>query len=376
MRRLLAHAFSNTSLNEQQELIIGTVDRFIELVKTKTCVQDGVFDIAKGYERMAFDIIGDLAFGETFGALETEETHPWIAILLGALTKGAMADTFKRFPAAAKVVGVLLRKQLAKLIKDTTRNEEIAIELVKKRIERKTSRKDFMTRILEHRDQDNHRTSDLQLAAHSFDFVIAGSETTSTTLSCCTYYLLRNPNIMNILKNEIRGAFNSSQTINDNSTKSLPYLNAVCLEAMRIYPPLPLALPRLVPEGGDTIDGHFVPAGVTVTTNPMAASLDPANFTDPLTFKPERWIDTGNSGKNRDILEASQPFSMGARVCIGKSLGWMEMRTTLAKVIWTFDLEPADLNVDWLRDSRMQTLWVKPPLKIRARLARHVDATS
>lgn len=58
------------------------------------------------------------------------------------------------------------------------------------------------------------------------------------------------------------------------------------------------------------------------------------------------------------------------------SLGWMEMRTTLAKVIWTFDLEPADLNVDWLRDSRMQTLWVKPPLKIRARLARHVDATS
>lgn len=80
MRRLLAHAFSNTSLNEQQELIIGTVDRFIELVKTKTCVQDGVFDIAKGYERMAFDIIGDLAFGETFGALETGLLHRFYSL--------------------------------------------------------------------------------------------------------------------------------------------------------------------------------------------------------------------------------------------------------------------------------------------------------
>ncbi|XXH01869.1 hypothetical protein Hte_008231 [Hypoxylon texense] len=132
MRRLLAHAFSNTSLNEQQELILSSVDRFIELVKTKTCVQDEVFDIAKGYERMAFDIIGDLAFGETFGALETDEPNPWITSLLGALTKGAMADTFKRFPAAAKIIGIILRKQLAKLFEDTAKIEEMAIELVKK----------------------------------------------------------------------------------------------------------------------------------------------------------------------------------------------------------------------------------------------------
>ncbi|CAJ2506367.1 Uu.00g004970.m01.CDS01 [Anthostomella pinea] len=370
MRRLLAHAFSNSSLNEQEELIISSVDRFIELVKSKTCQQGEVFDIGKGYERMAFDIIGDLAFGQTFGALENDEPHPWISTLLGALTKGALADTFKRFPAAARVVGLLLKKQLTKLYADTALNEQLAIDLVKKRIDSDTVRKDFMTRILEHRSQDRHRASDLQLAAHSWDFVAAGSETTSTALSCCTYFALQNPDIMATLKAEIRGAFADPSAINDASTKTLPYLNAVCLEAMRIYPPLPIALPRLVPEGGDTVDGHYLPAGITVTTNPTAASLDPANFEEPLTFKPDRWLDSAASGKGRDILEASQPFSLGARGCIGKSLGWMEMRTTLAKVIWTFDLELVDPSMDWLRDSRMQTLWMKPPLRIRAKLAK------
>jgi cytochrome P450 len=48
----------------------------------------------------------------------------------------------------------------------------------------------------------------------------------------------------------------------------------------------------------------------------------------------------------------------------------MEMRTSLAKIILNFDIELADNEVDWLRDSRMQTLWKKPPLKIRASLAK------
>lgn len=54
---------------------------------------------------------------------------------------------------------------------------------------------------------------------------------------------------------------------------------------------------------------------ITISTNPLAASLDPANFSDPLSFKPERWLTEGKGG---DILDASQPFSLGSRGCIGK----------------------------------------------------------
>jgi cytochrome P450 len=188
-----------------------------------------------------------------------------------------------------------------------------------------------MTRILEHRELEKVQTSDLELAAHASDFVLAGSETTSTALSCTTYYLLKNPLIMQQLQAEIRTAFTFYAHISEASTRPLSYLRAVCLEAMRIYAPLPFSLPRIVPEGGGVVDGHFLPAGVrinafsttyhganfkqtVVSTSPVAASLDPANFSEPFVFRPERWL----TSPGNDVLEASQPFSLGARGCLGK----------------------------------------------------------
>jgi cytochrome P450 len=195
---------------------------------------------------------------------ETGKPHPWIDIAMGALTQGALADMFKRFPGIATMFMPLFKSKIKKLTEDTRINEEFAIELVNRRISRKDTRKDFMTRILEQRNPDE--VSDLQLAAHASDFVLAGSETTATALSAITYYLLRTPEVMQRLKDEIRGAFKSYSEINSQATLSLQYLRAVILEGLRIYPPLPLGLPRLVPEDGDTVDGHFLPAGVNSTT--------------------------------------------------------------------------------------------------------------
>lgn len=66
------------------------------------------------------------------------------------------------------------------------------------------------------------------------------------------------------LQDEVRSAFKSYDEIDGTSTVSLKYLHAVALEGMRIYPPLPLGLPRIVPTGGDTVDGYFIPEGVSV----------------------------------------------------------------------------------------------------------------
>ena len=139
-----------------------------------------------------------------------------------------------------------------------------------------------MSAILENREKYN--LSEIQLAAHASDFVyvhscilnhdelcynnhhpsIAGSETTATALSTITYYLLRDPEILLQLQNDIRTTFKSYEEITASSTVPLKYLHAVVLEGMRIYPPLPLGLPRVVPPGGDTVDGHFLPAGVSL----------------------------------------------------------------------------------------------------------------
>lgn len=124
-----------------------------------------------------------------------------------------------------------------------------------------------MTRILENRDPQE--VSDVQIAAHASDFVLAGSETTSTALSCITFYILKDPRIMKKLQAEIRSSFKSYNEIDAQSTAPLKYVHAVALEGLRMYPPLPFALPRVVPEGGDLVDGRFVPGGVLLPISPI-----------------------------------------------------------------------------------------------------------
>ena len=65
------------------------------------------------------------------------------------------------------------------------------------------------------------------------------------------------------LQTEVRSAFARYEQINGATAASLKYLHAVCLEALRVFPPLPLALPRVVSPGGDVVDGLFVPEGVS-----------------------------------------------------------------------------------------------------------------
>lgn len=92
---------------------------------------------------------------------------------------------------------------------------------------------------------------------------MAGYDTTATALAGVTYLLATNPHAMKKLAQELRAAFSKDDEIGILSTQNLPYLKAVIDEALRIYPPGGSGMPREVPEGGDTIFGKYVPAGVS-----------------------------------------------------------------------------------------------------------------
>ena len=102
-----------------------------------------------------------------------------------------------------------------------------------------------------------------KLQANCSLLIIGGSETTATLLSGVTYYLLTNPEAMRKLTAEIRSSFKSEDDIDFMSVSTLPYLLACLDEALRMYPPVPLGLPRVVPKGGATVSGHFVPEDVS-----------------------------------------------------------------------------------------------------------------
>ncbi|KAH0370261.1 benzoate 4-monooxygenase cytochrome P450, partial [Aureobasidium melanogenum] len=343
MRAQLGNAFSDKSLREQEGLINEPIDMFIEQIGKLGSGTQGV-DIVIWFNFMTFDIIGSLAFGESFGGLESAKFNEWIQLAVGSMKQGALGDSLGRYPTIAAIVKKLFPGVIDKILQDTRKHEAHTKNLVRRRLQKDSNWPDFLTRIIEEREA--HGISESQIAAHSSDFIIAGSETTATTLSCATYYLLRDPELYDRLRKETRSAFASYEEINSASASKLKLVNAICLEAMRMYPPLPSALPR-----------------ITVSTNPFAASMSSANFKDPFKFDPERWLDNTNP----DDLDASQPFSYGPRACMGRSLAWTELNLTLCKLHYKYDLELVNTDLNWHRDSKMHIVWHKPAMMVRVR---------
>jgi cytochrome P450 len=126
-----------------------------------------------------------------------------------------------------------------------------------------TDRPDIWTYVLRHTDKDEEGLSLNQMYSCASTFMIAGTETTATQLSGLVYLLLKNPDNMEKLTAEIRGAFSMQEDIQMQPLAQLEYLNAVLEEGLRSYPPVPVAMPRIVPAQGAVICGQFVPAGVS-----------------------------------------------------------------------------------------------------------------
>lgn len=100
---------------------------------------------------------------------------------------------------------------------------------------------------------------------------------------------------------------------------------------------------RIVPPGGAMIDGHYVPAGTTVSVAPWAACRSPGNFVDPDHFRPERWLQALEAHWSKefenDKLGASRPFGYGPKRCIGEDLSYLETRLIISHLLFAFDME-------------------------------------
>lgn len=95
-------------------------------------------------------------------------------------------------------------------------------------------------------------------------FIVAGSETTASSLASLCNNVLRYPQKYAKLKAEIRGAFQKEEDISLEKVMGLEYLSACLEENLRMFPPAPIGFLRSINPGGDTIDGEFLPGGVSL----------------------------------------------------------------------------------------------------------------
>jgi cytochrome P450 len=136
-------------------------------------------------------------------------------------------------------------------------------EKVDKRMARETERPDIWTYVTKNSHIEGIGLAPTELHSNGNTFMLAGTETTATELSGLTYLLLKNPKKLGRLIKEIRGAFTRLEDITMVKLSQLSYLQACIEEGLRVYPPVPVGLPRITPDGGANVCNHWIPGGVS-----------------------------------------------------------------------------------------------------------------
>ncbi|KAH6673039.1 pisatin demethylase [Halenospora varia] len=367
-RRALSHAFSTKALLEQEYIVKSYIDVFSKKMN-EFAARGKTVDVVDWFAYTTFDIIGDMALGEPFGCLTSEDFRFWVPMISNSIAAGAVEQATRRLANTDSRFQKFLLWCIPKWISQTRKDHlDYSREKIMKRMaQTQSEHKDFLYYLLK---QQETGSLDLnEIIVNGALFIIAGTETTAGFLSGLFNQLLlpHNKFILDRLTAEIRGAFKSDADIRFEELVKLPYMTAVIEEGLRIFPSAPIGFVRTVPEGGDTVDGHFVPGGTTVSVGMWAATHSERNFKDPYVFRPERWMDKENS---MDKLGASNPFSLGPRGCIGRNLSYMEMRLIMGKLLWHNDVVSAGGNERWNPKNEYKNMvvynnWMKPPLYVK-----------
>ena len=271
MRKLLSHGFTENALKTQEPIVQKYVGLLMERLREQAMAPDArggtgaVLDIVPWFNFTTFDIFGDLGFGESFDCLQHARYHPWIALLFNSVKAATFVISARFYPLVNFVLLKSIPESLMQMQRDHYRQ---IVDKVQRRLNWEVERPDLMSHVIKHNDMKGMTLGEIQ--ATFMVLTTAGSETTATTLSGTLNYLTIHPEILATLVKEVRSRFIEEKEMTLASLRDLPYLNAVVSEGLRLCPPIPIMLPRLVPKGGDTVCGEWMPGGVSFLLSPRA----------------------------------------------------------------------------------------------------------
>ncbi|KAJ3335101.1 hypothetical protein HDU93_006476 [Gonapodya sp. JEL0774] len=374
-RRLVSPAFSIKYLNSLEPFthqVWQTFQSKVELMPANGSGWASV-NLQDYFQNMAFDIIGMTAFGESFGMVETGN-HP-------VLTARRANFQFLVMKVVFPILSYIDYRLLP--IRDSVDIEQSALAKVyTNRIALNNAgqrRVDILQMLIDYEDpRTGERLTQQEIEATTRIINAAGSETTGNAMTWVMYFLLKHPTDLAKLRCELDASFPDGLEAHLELArlKSLPFLDAVIKESMRMKPGAP-SISREAPE--DTLltfhdaDGNqsevFVPSGTLIEASFFASHRSPQIWLHPDDFLPERWLEGATSTEDEEVCgvrdqapqkeinadagvgptwgkpklvnrDAVWPFSAGSRDCIGKNFALNEVRILVGYLVRRFDLVP------------------------------------
>ncbi|KAH8812705.1 cytochrome P450 [Xylogone sp. PMI_703] len=353
-RKTVSHTFSAKSVAQFETYMHQNLDIFVRQWDSLSTNAHGGFakiDCLNWFNYLAFDMIGDLAFGAPFGMLEkgrdiaeirmTPDAPITYAPAVEVLNRrGEISGTLGCFPALKPYAKWLPDPFFSKGVEAVENLAGIAIARVAQRLDgaqKDLQRVDLLARLMEGKDETGAKLGRSELTAEALTQLIAGSDTTSNTSCAILYWAVKTPGVVQKLQKELDAAIPADTVPTYEMVKDLKYLQYVIQETMRIHSTSALGLPRVVPPGpGASVCGRHFPAG-TVLSVPTYTIHHSKEIWGPDAdeFNPDRWSNLTERQKNAFI-----PFSYGPRSCVGRNVAEMELALIISTTFrrYEFDL--------------------------------------
>jgi len=201
---------------------------------------------------------------------------------------------------------------------------ELLAEIGRRRSEGTAGRTDILSMLVEARDEQGEPMTDPELIDEMFTLLMAGHETTATSLAWAFHHVLDRPDVLAKLRAELARVVGDGP-VQPHHIPQLDYLDAVIKESQRLCPVATNVIRRLTQPM--RIAGRDLPAGITVSACIYSTHRHPDLWPDPERFHPERFIGA------RPAPHTFFPFGGGIRRCIGAALASYEMKIVLAQVL-------------------------------------------
>ncbi|KAK3988704.1 cytochrome P450 [Cladorrhinum sp. PSN332] len=345
--RTFAAGYSLTNVLRNEAAIDSVIYLFLDHLEGFSASQTPCH-LDKFFTFTAFDVIGEVLFSQRFGFLEKgKDVGNAVANSLALNAYAAVAGFFliiHRTLIANPLVTWLNILPFGHLF-DTT------VQALDKRL--KDKRDDSMFDSVEHwfraLEKDPERVKLRDVYAIATGAVGAASDTVSCGMQAFVYFMIRRKGAWEKAREEIKRAQQEEGRCKDKvvsfaDAQKLPYLQACLKEAMRVFAPVPMTLPRVAGKEGVAIGGRYFPPGTILSINPWVVHHSAEIWgQDAKEFRPERWLEENAKELERWFMA----FGQGYQSCPGQHIARIEMSKIAATLVRDYDIEQVDPKKNW-----------------------------
>ncbi|CAG8025211.1 unnamed protein product [Penicillium salamii] len=323
-RKTWDKSFSTKALASYEPLIAKCARQLTDAIDERL---DAPIEMSKWFRFYVFEIMASLAFGRPFNML-TEQTGSYFLRLMRQDME--LVGYLRHLPWLSflliRVPGLNWRNaQFWKWIESQ----------FSERIQNGPQHPDIFSSVLNAYLRGPKSTSDtLRLHGDGYLIVIAGSDTTTSTITHLMYHLACSQTMFTKLQKEL----DKLPELSDRHLMSVELLDAIIFETLRLHPATPAGVPRVTSSNGLTIDGTYIPPDTVVTVPLFTLFRDERSFRRPTEFIPERWTTSPELVKDRSVFI---PFLIGVNACIGKRLAMMKIRRVVAELLIRYNISLA-----------------------------------